>query len=409
MKRIWICLLALLLLAGCGAEQRDEMVSWPEQNGLEPFKAEVEAQEGLTLSAEWEAYDPSIEAIWFTLENNSGVEVSMGAEYSLERWLEGDSVPSDWYQVPLVENAGWITISYNLAPGEKFAQACNLSMFDYDFSGGGTFRVVKEIGDQTLTAEFTLTEGAAISAETPYGFGPMEDLPEDWDTAEATASGAVVFTEAGMENSDAAATFLEKVSLGIPSQLRTLQNYYESWPMLIDVIYENDSFRWRMRTGGELTEKRFSYIVTDGTDVYLSNGADWDSTERYDSDKAFLLPSGSGSALVPAAQELMGDQTAGSTVRYRIWSADGVWDASLTETPTEFGVGWQRPGEGSSGSLYDLGNWYDEAPAITNIAWQADGTLCLTCRLEVGGVRTFDFDPETGHLTEGPVGDPAAE
>lgn len=409
MKRIWICLLALLLLAGCGAEQRDEMVSWPEQNGLEPFKAEVEAQEGLTLSAEWEAYDPSIEAIWFTLENNSGVEVSMGAEYSLERWLEGDSVPSDWYQVPLVENAGWITISYNLAPGEKFAQACNLSMFDYDFSGGGTFRVVKEIGDQTLTAEFTLTEGAAISAETPYGFGPMEDLPEDWDTAEATASGAVVFTEAGMENSDAAATFLEKVSLGIPSQLRTLQNYYESWPMLIDVIYENDSFRWRMRTGGEITEKRFSYVVTDGTDVYLSNGADWDSTERYDSDRAFLLPSGSGSALVPRAQELMADQTAGSTVRYRIWSADGVWDASLTETPTEFGVGWQRPGEGSSGSLYDLGNWYDEAPAITDIAWQADGTLRLTCRLEAGGVQTFDFDPETGYLTEALCGYPAAE
>lgn len=409
MKRIWICLLALLLLAGCGAEQRDEMVSWPEQNGLEPFKAEVEAQEGLTLSAEWEAYDPSIEAIWFTLENNSGVEVSMGAEYSLERWLEGDSVPSDWYQVPLVENAGWITISYNLAPGEKFAQACNLSMFDYDFSDGGRFRVVKTVGDQPLTAEFTLTEGAAISAETPYGFGPMEDLPEDWDTAEAAASGAVVFTEAGMENADAAETFLQKVSLGIPSQLRTLQNYYESWPMLIDVIYENDSFRWRMRTGGEITEKRFSYIVTDGTDVYLSNGADWDSTERYDSDKAFLLPSGSGGDLVPAAQELMADQTAGSTVRYRIWSADGVWDASLTETPTEFGVGWQRPGEGSSGSLYDLGDWYDEAPAITDIAWQADGTLCLTCETAEGGVQTFDFDPETGYLTEALCGYPAAE
>ena len=409
MKRIWICLLALLLLAGCGAEQRDEMVSWPEQNGLEPFKAEVEAQEGLTLSAEWEAYDPSIEAIWFTLENNSGVEVSMGAEYSLERWLEGDSVPSDWYQVPLVENAGWITISYNLAPGEKFAQACNLSMFDYDFSDGGRFRVVKTVGDQTLTAEFTLTEGAAISAETPYGFGPMEDLPEDWDAAEAAASGAVVFTEAGMENADAAETFLQKVSLGIPSQLRTLQSYYESWPMLIDVINENDSFRWRMRTGGEITEKRFSYIVTDGTDVYLSNGADWDSTERYDSDKAFLLPSGSGGDLVPAAQELMADQTAGSTVRYRIWSADGVWDASLTETPTEFGVGWQRPGEGSSGSLYDLGDWYDEAPAITDIAWQADGTLRLTCRLEAGGVQTFDVDPETGYLTEALCGYPAAE
>ena len=211
-----------------------------------------------------------------------------------------------------------------------------------------------------------------------------------------------------MENADAAETFLQKVSLGIPSQLRTLQNYYESWPMLIDVIYENDSFRWRMRTGGEITEKRFSYIVTDGTDVYLSNGADWDSTERYDSDKAFLLPSGSGGDLVPAAQELMADQTAGSTIRYRIWSADGVWDASLTETPTEFGVGWQRPGEGSGGSLYDLGDWYDEAPAITGLAWQADGTLRLTCETEGGSARIFDFDPESGNLTDALCGLPAA-
>nr|WP_325194234.1 immunoglobulin-like domain-containing protein [uncultured Oscillibacter sp.] len=397
MRRIWICLLALLVLAGCGEQETDA--------GEPP--AEQETSSGsfsLELDTEWDVYDPSAEEIWCILSyEGEGDPLEFGAEYRLE--VQTDS---GWEQVPFVEGTGWDSVLYTLHVGESWAFPCVLSLFDYSFTDG-TYRVVKEIGDQTLTAEFTLTDGAAISAETPYGFGPMEDLPEDWDTAEAAASGAVVFTEAGVENSDAAATFLEKVSLGIPCQLRTLQNYYESWPMLIDVIYENDSFRWRMRTGGELTEKRFSYIVTDGTDVYLSNGADWDSTERYDSDKAFLLPSGSGGDLVPRAQELMADQTAGSTVRYRIWSADGVWDASLTETPTEFGVGWQRPGEGSSGSLYDLGDWYDEAPAITDIAWQADGTLRLTCRLEAGGVQTFDFDPETGYLTEALCGYPAAE
>ena len=365
MKRIWICLLALLVLAGCG-DPGDVAVTTVYETD-DPPRA--------TLTAERDAYDPSVETVWCVLSyEGEGEPLEYGASY----WLDVREEDGTWTQVPLAENTGWDAVLYTLPSGEKQAFPCSLSMFDYDFSGGGTFRVVKEIGDQTLTAE-------------------------------AAASGAVVFTEAGMENADAAETFLQKVSLGIPSQLRTLQNYYESWPMLIDVIYENDSFRWRMRTGGEITEKRFSYVVTDGTDVYLSNGADWDSTERYDSDKAFLLPSGSGGDLVPRAQELMADQTAGSTVRYRIWSADGVWDASLTETPTEFGVGWQRPGEGSSGSLYDLGDWYDEAPAITDIAWQADGTLRLTCRLEAGGVQTFDFDPETGYLTEALCGSPAAE
>ena len=397
MRRIWICLLALLVLAGCGEQETDA--------GEPP--AEQETSSGsfsLELDTEWDVYDPSAEEIWCILSyEGEGDPLEFGAEYRLE--VQTDS---GWEQVPFVEGTGWDSVLYTLHVGESWAFPCVLSLFDYSFTDG-TYRVVKEIGDQTLTAEFTLTEGAAISAETPYGFGPMEDLPEDWDTAEAAASGAVVFTEAGMENADAAETFLQKVSLGIPSQLRTLQNYYESWPMLIDVIYENDSFRWRMRTGGELTEKRFSYIVTDGTDVYLSNGADWDSTERYDSDKAFLLPSGSGGDLVPRAQELMADQTAGSTVRYRIWSADGIWDASLTETATEFGVGWQRPGEGSGGSLYDLGDWYDEELSIAGIIWEDDGTLSLTCETAAGGSIVPTFDPETGILTEVMRGDPAAE
>ena len=398
MKRLWICLLALLVLAGCGSSG----------TGTEEARQEEQTPSSgsysLGLATEWDAYDPSVETIWCIVSSGgTGAPLEYGAEYRLDVHTD-----SGWEEIPLREDAAWDMVLYSRDPGESWAFACSLSLFDYDFTEG-TYRVVKDLEVLPGEAEFTLETGAAVSAETPYGFGPMEEVPEYGDPAELAASGAMVFTEAGTENADAAETFLDKVSLGIPCQLRTLQSYYESWPMLIDVIYENDSFRWRMRTGGEITEKRFSYIVTDGTDVYLSNGADWDSTERYDSDKAFLLPSGSGGDLVPRAQELMADQTAGSTVRYRIWSADGVWDAALTETPTEFGVGWQRPGEGSSGSLYDLGNWYDEAPAITDIAWQADGTLHLTCRLEAGGVQTFDFDPETGYLTEALCGYPAAE
>lgn len=406
MKRIWSCLLALLLLAGCGGEAQESAGEAPAE------EAPAAGSYSLEMITEWAEYDPSADTIWCVLSHEGeGEPLEFGSEYRLEVRTD-----SGWEQVPFAEGTGWDDILYTLPAGESWAFPCVLSLFGCDFTEG-TYRVVKEVavlpGETEFTlpveAEFTLAEGARISAETPYGFWPLEDVPEEAHPSELAEGGAVVFTEAGTENLDLAAEFLDKVSLGIPCQLRTVQDYYESWPMLIDVIYENDSFRWRMRTGGELTEKRFSYIVTDGTDVYLSNGADWDSTERYDSDKAFLLPSGSGGDLVPRAQELMADQTAGSTVRYRIWSADGVWDASLTETPTEFGVGWQRPGEGSSGSLYDLGNWYDEAPAITDIAWQADGTLRLTCRLEAGGVQTFDFDPETGYLTEALCGYPAAE
>ena len=404
MKRIWSCLLALLLLAGCGGEAQEEKgppageMSFPESKAA-PTEGPV------TMETEWETYARSVDRVWFTLENTGTETVEFGAEYSLETLGENGA----WYQVPTVENAGWESIAYVLAPGGKFAQACGFSLFDYDFSGGGTYRIVKTVGEQTLAAEFTLAEGARISAETPYGGWPLEDVPEEAHPSELAEGGAVVFTGAGTENLELAAEFLEKVSLGIPCQLRTVQDYYESWPMVIDVIYENDSFLWRMRTGGEITEKRFSYVVTDGTDVYLSNGADWESTEAYDSDKAFLLPAGSGASLATAAEAMTVDRLAGNTVRYRTWSADGVWDAFLTRTPSEFGVGWQRPGEGSGGSLYDLGSWYDEELSVTGIVWEDDGTLSLTCRTAAGGAIVPTFDPETGMLTEVMRGDPRAE
>ena len=398
MKRIWICLLALLVLAGCG-DPGDVAVTTVYETD-DPPRA--------TLTAERDAYDPSVETVWCVLSyEGEGEPLEYGASY----WLDVREEDGTWTQVPLAENTGWDAVLYTLPSGEKQAFPCSLSMFDYDFSGGGTFRVVKEIGDQTLTAEFTLTEGAAISAETPYGFGPMEDLPEDWDTAEAAASGAVVFTEAGMENADAAETFLQKVSLGIPSQLRTLQNYYESWPMLIDVIYENDSFRWRMRTGGELTEKRFSYIVTDGTDVYLSNGDDWESTEQYDSDRAFLLPSGSGSALVPRAQELMADQTAGNITQYRLWSPSGEWCVRRSEgdDPLDLSLVYSKPGYGSGSQGLDLGELRAGITGIRNMVWQADDTLHLTCETLGEGIQIFVYDPETEELTPELCGYPKAE
>ena len=312
MKRIWSCLMALLLLAGCGGEAQESAGETPAE------EAPAAGSYSLGMTTEWAEYDPSVDTIWCVLSyEGEGDPLEFGSEYRLEVRTD-----SGWEQVPLAENAAWNLVQYTLETNRQWAFACSLSMFDYDFTDG-TYRVVKDLevlpGETEFTlpveAEFTLAEGARISAETPYGFWPLEDVPEEAHPSELAEGGAVVFTEAGTENLDLAAEFLDKVSLGIPCQLRSLQSYYESWPMLIDVIYENDSFLWRMRTGGEITEQRFSYIVTDGTDVYLSNGADWDSTERYDSDKAFLQPSGSGGDLVSAAQELMADQTAGSTIR----------------------------------------------------------------------------------------------
>lgn len=136
------------------------------------------------LTTEWETYDPSVETVWCILSyEGEGESLEYGAPY----WLDVREADGSWTQVPLAENAGWDAMLYTLPSGEKQAFPCILSLFDYDFSGGGTFRVIKEIGEYTAAAEFTLTKGAVISAETPYGFGPMEEVPEYGDPAELSA------------------------------------------------------------------------------------------------------------------------------------------------------------------------------------------------------------------------------
>ena len=407
MKRIWSCLLALFLLAGCGGEAQESAGEAPAE------EAPAAGSYSLGMTTEWAEYDPSADTIWCVLSyEGEGDPLEFGSEYRLEVRTD-----SGWEQVPFAEGTGWDDILYTLPAGESWAFPCVLSLFGCDFTEG-TYRVVKEVavlpGGAEFTlpieAEFTLADGARISAETPYGFWPLEDVPEEAHPSELAEGGAVVFTGAGTENLELAAEFLEKVSLGIPCQLRTVQDYYESWPMLIDVIYDGHSFLWRMRTGEEITEKRFSYVVTDGTDVYLSNGADWVSTEKYDSDKAFLLPAGSGASLVTAAETMTVDRTAGNITRYRIWSADGVWTASLTgEEPTAFSVSWWRPGQGGASSGYDLQDWDGLETSITGLAWQADGTLRLTCETLGEGIQTFVYDPETEELTPELCGYPKAE
>lgn len=268
--------------------------------------------------------------------------------------------------------------------------ACHLSMFDYDFSDG-TYRIMKEVEGKICTAEFRLKTDAAVSADTPYGFTPLEELPEIYG-ADMAAENDVVYTNGGVTNEDAVETFLHKVSLGTPCQLRTVQDYGEGAVMVIDTIYESDHFLWRMWNGGDVVERRYSYLVTDGEDVYLSNGADWDSTQKYDSEKALLVPSGDDRLLEEAAV-MTGDRLAGSTVRYRLWSADGQWDAMLTEVPTEFGVsgpGW--------GTIYDLRDWDGLETAVTALERQEDGGLRLACETIDGGTTYRTFDPTSQNL-----------
>ena len=88
MRRFLVIAAACLLLTGCGQKQVDAMISEPKQNGLLLEQAEITENAPIKLATEWDVYDPSVEEIWFWIENDSGNDVTFGQEYTLEKWLE---------------------------------------------------------------------------------------------------------------------------------------------------------------------------------------------------------------------------------------------------------------------------------------------------------------------------------
>ena len=102
---------------------------------------------------------------------------------------------------------------------------------------------------------------------------------------------------------------------------------------------------------------------------------------------------------MPDVEAMTADRLAWNATRYQLQSADGAWCAALWEEPTTFSVSWQKPGEGSGSSTYDLADWDGLETAITGLAWREDGKLTLKCETADGGTSRLTFDPETETLT----------
>ena len=163
MKRLWI------LPAGfCAADGMRRFRRHCGDNGIRKQMT----RPGPPPDHEEDLRPASVETVWCILSyEGEGESLEYGAPY----WLDVREADGSWTQVPLAENAGWDAMLYTLPSGEKQAFPCILSLFDYDFSGGSTFRVIKEIGEYTAAAEFTLTEGGHLRRDAlrlrPHGGG----------------------------------------------------------------------------------------------------------------------------------------------------------------------------------------------------------------------------------------------
>lgn len=133
--------LTTLSLAACGR------VAF-EPSPYEP--GDLNQLPGVTMRTAEPGYPADVETIELTIENESDEELFYGVAFSVEYLDDGE-----WVIFPFEDEMAWIEIALMLEPGGSNTEELNMTLFKYDFEPG-TYRVIKEIAGETLTAEFEI-------------------------------------------------------------------------------------------------------------------------------------------------------------------------------------------------------------------------------------------------------------
>jgi len=404
MKRAWTILiagaLALSLTACGGAPVAGGAAEAVSANNQENSLAQSAVQEtapdvGCSMTTEWPEYAPGVEAVTVLLENQSEQAWETGADFHVEVDLGKNGSPS-WYRLEPADGEGvsFIAIAYGVEPHDTLALSCYLPGYDFSRFPEGHFRMVKTISRQekgvwvreNLAAEFTISADAPITPERPYGFAPLEELPQDYTAELAAADGCVVFPNDGEPvNREAVDAFLKKAALEIPCQLRVARPTAEGAIVLEDIVYENFNgvsggrYLWRRddsRDGSSASPgidpaSIWSFLTADRRGIALSSSID--SSHAYGVPDLVVLFNSEVTIEQTEAVAAMDDALMESnSTRFRVWSAGGTQWAALTDEPLEFAYGGE--GHGETHSLADYDGMDEE---ILGISWADDHTLSL--------------------------------
>jgi|GEM_PF-6799239 len=310
MRRFW-CLIfpvfLLIALSGCGSGPAGSGSGGGGQSGSAASSyGSEEQEERFGLSAEWPTYGPDAPAVSVLAENRTGEDISAEAEWSVEREQDGA-----WTALSGAE--GRTKAAITIAAHDSAAITIPLTGLPQPLEEGA-YRVIAVIGDDAAAAPFTVSGDSPITAAAPYGLQALETLPENYSAAEAADDGCMVFaTGAEVRNGDAMDTFLAKVRVGMPCQLRLARFSAGEAPVIEDVLFQPESGaeRFTARTdnsrdhaGGTAaaSESRYGFLTTDGWSIWLSHAAQWDASA--DASSAELLAGDEAAPYIPAVQAL---------------------------------------------------------------------------------------------------------
>jgi hypothetical protein len=422
MKKITALLCAAALigaLAGCAdspappsSPTQSPSVSPPA--ALKPSEytdADFDTSGDIVVRTECDIYGSDAPWVSYTIENKTSDEFVYGVQYSVEVKLDGK-----WHEIPFPENTAWNDIGIMLKPNGINAHSFSFSELDYRMADG-TYRLIKELGGKRYFAEFKVGP-SPITAETPFGYQALEKLPEEYTAEAAEKNGDVVVTHAEVKNAGKLTDFVRKAALGIPAMVRIVQYTIEGDPIVTDIVYNENHrgyYLWRHDSSRDkfagadkgITQTIYSYLITDGGAIYLSDCAGWEATETYPDAALIQLASdgtfGDLSEAVSVVREMTAERLKWNAARCRVFSPDTRQNVML------FG-GLSYGYEGiTSSEMREVGDPDGIATKITGVFWLDDKTFVLTCTtkgnltyFEVTGSTEYQSGYGTGYtITDG--------
>ncbi len=349
--------------------------------------------DGIVLQTQFPVYAPDVPFIQFSITNNSGDTAEFGTEWTIER-LEDDG----WYTLPFKPDIGWTQPLFMLSDGGTSSDTAHLSILDHRFKDG-TYRIVKAINDTFYTAEFAIGD-SPVGEDSPYGFEPLDALPDDY-TAEMAAEDGVV----SLDDDDAVSRFVHEMSIGMNTQLRYADMSTDGNIKPADLTVEHTlgGKRIAFSHGDGAEPQYFGHLITNGTQVALSAYPTWQEEDR---DPTRLLIGGmrGSEPMIAALQSISETAALPSPEQYlsaAFWSEDGTRlltlfpdtsspVSSTVYSPLQFGVSVLYEGGGSSGSMCEIDT--PGMKAIIGARWTDETAVMLICETD------SDLDDMTGYV-----------
>ena len=401
MKKVLLILFILgimLVMAGCDAKDNSLSVSnYKDKDSsliISNYKdADFDNSGDIILSTQHQVYGKDIERITCFIQNKTDKEYTYGQYYAIEKLLN-----DTWYKIPFIHNETWFLLAHIANPKSTVTEYVNLTFSDYTFTDG-TYRIIKKIDDKNYYAKFELGE-SNITASTPYGFEDIRKLKKNYSREQAIADGAVVITNKGIENSKMIGSFIENVSRNTTSMLRIMQFTTEGSIIVTDITYHDQrigqdshftlctnelSDKFDGQAKG-ISETIYSYMITDGSSIYLSNYAQWNKNNYADNICIVEdLKNDAWKDTVSLVEKMTEKRLMWNATTYKLFSPEVTKNVILTKNPLEFGYSSK-----DSGEMRYIENKMGLAVKIDEVIWVNDNTLLLVCKTN-SDMKYFEF------------------